>query len=301
MPYVIVEGDATEEGTVAHPSHKAGTRWFPHASGHGAHSAHSHKAQASTQQAASRKSSSFIWHRSAGRHAAVAVSVRPTLIAGTTGLLTAAALAFAGAVGVQAQTGRSARGSFSPVTASASASRSASRAGSAAGWSLDSAGEFDVSRAFSLTDAKKITDAVTEYKPTAVIDSGGRYQSIGVSSHQAGTNAGFDSYDFSECTWWVAVRRSQLGRPVPSHMGNGGQWADSARAKGLSVDNTPKVGDVAVFAPGQAGAVAFYGHVAVVEAVLSDGSVLISECSEGSNGQIKVRRIWDASRYQYIH
>ena len=284
---------------MAHPSHKAGTRWFSHASGHGAHSCGTRVPSDRTS------SSSLIWHHSAGRHAAVAVSARPTLLAGTAGILTAVALAVAGAVGVQAQTGRAGNSSFSPVSASASASASASRSslrtGTSSGWSLDSAGEFDVSRAFSVTDAKKIKDAVTEYKPAAAVDSGGKFQSIGISSHQAGMSTGFDGYDFSECTWWVAVRRSQLGRPVPSNMGNGGQWADSARAKGMSVSTTPKAGDVAVFAPGQAGAVPYYGHVAVVEAVLSDGSILVSESSEGYNGRIKVRRIWDAARYQYIH
>ncbi len=227
--------------------------------------------------------------------------MRPPLVAGAAGALAAAAIAVVGVVGVQARPGQGRRSSFAPVSASASASRSSVRSGSSTGWSLDSAGEFDVSRAFSVTDAKKITDTVTEYKPAAVVDSGGKFQSIGISSHQAGTSAGFDSYDFSECTWWAAVRRSQLGKPVPAHLGNGGQWADSARAKGLSVDSTPKVGDVVVFAPGQAGAVAYYGHVAVVEAILSDGSILVSECSENYNGQIKVRRIWDASHYQYIH
>ena len=41
-----------------------------------------------------------------------------------------------------------------------------------------------------------------------------------------------NAYEFSQCTWWVYVRRHQLGLPAGSHMGNGCQWADSARALG---------------------------------------------------------------------
>lgn len=37
-----------------------------------------------------------------------------------------------------------------------------------------------------------------------------------------------NAYEFSQCTWWVYVRRHQLGLPAGSHMGNGCQWADSA-------------------------------------------------------------------------
>ncbi len=217
------------------------------------------------------------------------------------GALAAAAIAVVGVVGVQARPGQSRRSSFAPVSASASASRSSVRSGLIDRLVARFGGEFDVSRAFSSAMRRSPIPSL-EYKPAAVVDSGGKFQSIGISLPPGPrTSAGFDSYDFSECTWWAAVRRSQLGKPVPAHLGNGGQWADSARAKGLSVDSTPKVGDVVVFAPGQAGAVAYYGHVAVVEAILSDGSILVSECSENYNGQIKVRRIWDASHYQYIH
>ena len=61
-----------------------------------------------------------------------------------------------------------------------------------------------------------------------------------------------NAYEFSQCTWWVYVRRHQLGLPAGSHMGNGCQWADSARALGYWVDNTPRhVGDIIVFAAGR--------------------------------------------------
>lgn len=60
------------------------------------------------------------------------------------------------------------------------------------------------------------------------------------------------AYAFSQCTWWAYLRRHQLGLPVGSYFGNGQDWANSARAHGYWVDNTPRhKGDVMVFRAGQ--------------------------------------------------
>lgn len=67
-----------------------------------------------------------------------------------------------------------------------------------------------------------------------------------------------DDYPYGQCTWWAYERRKQLGLPVGGRFGNGGQWADSARALGFWVDRTPRAGDVAVFAPGVFGWRALY-------------------------------------------
>ena len=272
-------------------AHKASRQWHFHLS-HGSHAAR----KAGGVRSAS-SSSSLFWQRSSARHAVSSAAFRPTLAAGAAGVLAAAALALTGALSAGGPARR--RASFSLMPSGvASASRSSSRS-PLSSWSLDSAGEFDTSRAFSKTDQEKINDAVQNYKPQPAFDQNGRSQFIGISAHQSNVNGDFDGYGFSECTWWAAVRRAQLGHPVPQHMGNGGQWADSARANHMAVDSTPQVGDVAVFEPGQAAADLVYGHVAVVEAVLSDGSIIISESSASYHGQIHARRIWDASRYQY--
>ena len=87
------------------------------------------------------------------------------------------------------------------------------------------------------------------------------------------------SYQAFQCTWWAALRRQQIGKPVSGHMGNGGQWDDTARSLGYSMGKSAKAGDVIVFEPGVLGADATYGHVAIVEEVHSDGSIVISESS----------------------
>jgi surface antigen len=108
-------------------------------------------------------------------------------------------------------------------------------------------------------------------------------------------------YPFSQCTWWAAIRRAQLGKPVTSHMGNGGDWAQTARSLGWKVDHTPSVGAVIVFHRGQLGASSAYGHVAIVEKILPDGSIITSECGAKFNGKPFMRRLIGATHLEFIH
>lgn len=109
-----------------------------------------------------------------------------------------------------------------------------------------------------------------------------------------------NGYGFSQCTWWVYIRRHELGLPVGSRMGNGAQWANSARQLGYWVDNEPRVGDIMVFAPGQAQSDSYYGHVAVVEAV-SNGAVTTSETGASYGGRTFSRTFTNIHDFEYIH
>lgn len=84
-------------------------------------------------------------------------------------------------------------------------------------------------------------------------------------------------------------------------MGNGKDWANTGRRLGYVVNNTPHVGAAMVFQAGQAGSDRTYGHVAIVERVNADGSVLISECGAVYQGVAHSRIIRNASAYQYVH
>ena len=111
-------------------------------------------------------------------------------------------------------------------------------------------------------------------------------------------------YPYGQCTWWAYTRRHQLGLPVGSHFGNARSWGESAKALGYWVDGTPRhVGDIIVFAPGQQGADANYGHVAIVEKINADGSIEISESNVKGLGVISNRTFSadDASKLTYIH
>lgn len=87
-----------------------------------------------------------------------------------------------------------------------------------------------------------------------------------------------NGYDFGWCTWYVANRRTQIGRPVPSNLGNAYSWYYRARAVGLPTGLTPAVGAVAVNTSGN--------HVSIVEVVNANGSFWVSEMN--SRGQVSM-------------
>ena len=79
-------------------------------------------------------------------------------------------------------------------------------------------------------------------------------------------------YGAGQCTQWAWYKR---GGNIPSSWGNANAWAANARAQGYTVNRTPAAG--AVFQTGSG----WYGHVGYVEAVNSDGSIVVSEMNYG--------------------
>lgn len=74
---------------------------------------------------------------------------------------------------------------------------------------------------------------------------------------------GYNGYDFGYCTWYVANRIS-----VPANWGNANTWDNFAAASGWTVSSQPRVGAIGQSDRG------YYGHVAVIEAVSPDGSMV---------------------------
>jgi surface antigen len=107
-------------------------------------------------------------------------------------------------------------------------------------------------------------------------------------------------YTYGTCTWYAYNRRAQIGRPIGSFWGNASSWAYAASAAGFGVSQGhPGVGDVMQNGGG-------YGHVAVVEEVRVDGSIVVSEMNFYSNGggwnRISYRTLdaGAASSYRFI-
>ncbi|MGT2896000.1 phage tail tip lysozyme [Streptococcus entericus] len=81
------------------------------------------------------------------------------------------------------------------------------------------------------------------------------------------------SYPAGQCTWYVYNRGRQLGIVFDDYMGDGGNWFHKA---GYKTSQTPKK-HTAVSFPTTMPGYEPYGHVAFVEEIRSDGSILISE------------------------
>lgn len=107
-------------------------------------------------------------------------------------------------------------------------------------------------------------------------------------------------YAIGNCTWYAYERRAELGRTVGSFWGNAKTWDDSAIAAGYLVNRVPAVGAVLIDEAG------FYGHNAIVEKLLADGSIIISEMNNSAYGGFNVindRKIsaGQAQLYKYVH
>ncbi|NGL01510.1 CHAP domain-containing protein [Staphylococcus aureus] len=87
-----------------------------------------------------------------------------------------------------------------------------------------------------------------------------------------------NTYAYHQCTWYVYNRRKELGLPVELSFGNGGDWADKAKAQGYKTGKTPKVGAMISWPyNSKAFGSTPYGHIAFVEEVKKNGEIRVSE------------------------
>ena len=120
-----------------------------------------------------------------------------------------------------------------------------------------------------------------------------------VASGISGVSAG-NKYAWGNCTWYAYERRMQMGHPVGSYWGNANTWAYYAAQDGYTVNRSPEAGAVLVDTSG------YFGHVAVVESVASNGDITISEMNNYAYSGFGVvdRRVISAGQahaYLYIH
>lgn len=157
----------------------------------------------------------------------------------------------------------------------------------------------NASRAQGTTRPTSSSRARASSSPAPSRGGGGGSVSAGRVNHPTGDSG--NAYPFSQCTWWAYIRRHQLGLPVGSYFGNGGQWWSSAMRLGYQVNHTPSVGAIVSYLPGQNGSNRLYGHVAIVERVNSNGTILTSNCGAVMNGRIYYQTVSNVGAYWYIH
>ncbi len=91
---------------------------------------------------------------------------------------------------------------------------------------------------------------------------------------------GGNGYIRGYCTWYVASRIA-----VPTNWGNANTWDNFARQSGWTVSSVPKVGAIA-----QTDRMSSLGHVAVVDEVSADGTMIIYSDMNGIAGYNRVGR-----------
>ena len=90
---------------------------------------------------------------------------------------------------------------------------------------------------------------------------------------------------------------------VGNNWGDAKNWASSAQSAGYAVNNTPSVGSI-MQAPAYTNGAYGQGHVAIVERVNGDGSILVSEMQFGGGLGDKNTRTISASQvssHNFIH
>jgi surface antigen/LysM repeat protein len=109
-----------------------------------------------------------------------------------------------------------------------------------------------------------------------------------------------NGYAYGNCTRYAYDRRVEMGKRVGGQWGNATTWSYYAAREGYLVNNTPSVGAIIQNGGG-------YGHVGIVERVLPNGDIEVSEMnayvSGGGWNKVNGRVIPSAQVrfYAYIH
>jgi len=98
-----------------------------------------------------------------------------------------------------------------------------------------------------------------------------------------------------ECVSYAAWKVYVTHGYSPTGWGNANMWPGKARAAGLSVNGSPRTGDVAVWNVG------YYGHVMFVEGVNGDGTINVSQYNADWNGTFSYAYNINASGLEFIH
>ena len=100
-------------------------------------------------------------------------------------------------------------------------------------------------------------------------------QFAGVAPAPLVEGGGLNRFFYGQCTYWANMRYHDLTGVWISWIGNADQWVSGAISRGWVISGTPRVPSIIVLQPFVQGA-GFYGHVAVVEKINPDGSVVTS-------------------------
>lgn len=152
----------------------------------------------------------------------------------------------------------------------------------------------EVSGAFRVGDTIVIPDAIQPAEVRTASYGIGRGASSGGFSFGGNPIYGGNGYDYGWCTWHAANRRIQIGRPIPTNLGNAISWLKRSQMAGLPTGSVPRAGAVLYHLD-----IGGLGHVAYVERINSDGSALVSDMNYPSWGRVTYRTVPPSDFYKY--
>lgn len=123
-------------------------------------------------------------------------------------------------------------------------------------------------------------------RPPAPVHRGAPTSAFGSAAGFAAVYGPSNGYDYGYCTWHAANRRAAAGRPLPSNLGHAISWFSRAQGAGMGVGSTPQAGAVLWHAN-----LGGLGHVAYVESVNEDGSILVSDMNYPAWGRTTYRTV----------
>lgn len=154
---------------------------------------------------------------------------------------------------------------------------------------LPANGEIEKGQTIIIPDGEKdlptyASDTSTFARRNYATPSGGSPQVSGWRKLEGKAGTGH-RFPYGYCTWYVSQRRY-----VPWG-GHAGTWLYSAKARGYKTGKKPKSGAIMVTTEDR-----YYGHVALVEKVHSDGTITVSEMNYKGWGIKNSRRLSAKSR-----
>lgn len=104
-------------------------------------------------------------------------------------------------------------------------------------------------------------------------------------------------YQEGQCTFYVFEERLKLDKQISSSWGDAKYWDDRAKEEGYKVTSQPKEGSILQTDYGE------LGHVAIVKAVKSDGSIVVSDMNYEKPYEVTSRLITSdrLHNYRFIH
>ncbi|PTK27027.1 CHAP domain-containing protein [Mammaliicoccus sciuri] len=104
-------------------------------------------------------------------------------------------------------------------------------------------------------------------------------------------------YQEGQCTFYVFEERLKIDKKISSSWGDAKHWDDHAKEEGYKVNGQPSEGSILQTDYGE------LGHVAIVEEVKNDGSIVVSDMNYKKPYEVTSRLITPdrLHNYRFIH